>query len=280
MNYQLALLAQDMHNSVLPQAYSFFAKQLGIEIDFQIYNVAEQDFLPAVQEFRKTLHGFTVTMPYKVRMTALCDTLDASAQACGSVNTVLVKDGQLTGFNTDGWGMMKCLQLKGVSFAGKRVVMVGAGGVARSIAYQLSVSGAARVDVLNIYEQETAALTEKMGPLFFGHPLDSQTLRACAPQADLFINASVLGQVGFSDYDDLSFLDMLPKHAVVFDVNYSNPAAKLPIAAHAAGLPVYIGNTMSACQGVRAMQIWTGRAPSDEAAKALAQDIEAKWSAG
>ena len=280
MNYQLALLAQDMHNSVLPQAYSFFAKQLGIEIDFQICNVAEQDFLPAVQEFRKTLHGFTVTMPYKVRMTALCNTLDASAQACGSVNTVLVKDGQLTGFNTDGWGMMKCLQLKGVSFAGKRVVMVGAGGVARSIAYQLSVSGAARVDVLNIYEQETAALTEKMGPLFFGHPLDSQTLRACAPQADLFINASVLGQVGFSDYDDLSFLDMLPKHAVGFDVNYSNPAAKLPIAAHAAGLPVYIGNTMSACQGVRAMQIWTGRAPSDEAAKALAQDIEAKWSAG
>ena len=94
-----------------------------------------------------------------------CDELDISAEKCGSANTVLVKDGRLIGYNTDGWGMIKCLQLKGFDFKGKKVTLVGAGGVARSIAYHLLVSGVKEVDVLNLFENETEALVRKMGPL-------------------------------------------------------------------------------------------------------------------
>lgn len=274
MKYKLGLLAKDIHNSVLPRTYAFFGDDIGVEIDFTIFNIPEEQLQETVRKMRETLNGFTVTMPYKVKIMEHCDELDESAEKCGSANTVLVKDGKLIGYNTDGWGLMKSLGLKGIDFSGKRVALVGAGGVALSIAYNLLINGVEHVDVLNVFEDETRRLVDKMGERFTGFPLNSENLNRCAAKADVFINASVLGQVGYADYEDLGFLRRLPSDAVVFDVNYSNPNAKLPQTASKMGLRSYIGNTMSSCQGIRAMEIWTGTAPSDEAARELVAQIE------
>ena len=274
MKYKLGLLAKDMHHSVLPKTYDFFGRSIGVDVDFKLCNVPPEKLGETVAALKAELDGFTVTMPYKVKIMDYCDALDESAEKCGSANTILVRDGKLTGYNTDGWGMIKSLGLKGVDFHGKRVVMVGAGGVALSIAYNLSVNGVAGVEVLNLFEEETGRLVSKMGPLFTGHMLNPENLCAYAADADVFINASVLGQVGYDDYEDLGFLDRMKADAIVFDVNYSNPDARLPAAAAARGLRTYIGNTMSSCQGIRAMEIWTGTAPSDETARELVKLVE------
>lgn len=274
MTYRLALLAKDIHNSVLPKTYDFFGKCLGFDVDFEIFNVEPEELETTVKKMKRTLDGFTVTMPYKVKIIEYCDELDVSAEKCGSANTILVKDGRLIGYNTDGWGMIKCLQLKGHSFQKKKVTLVGAGGVARSIAYQLSINGVTGVDVLNVFENETEALVSKMGPLFTGHMLNTENLYAYAKDKDVFINASILGQVGYEDYADLDFLDELKRDALVFDVNYSNPDAKLPAAARAKGIRSYVGKAMSSCQGIRAMEIWTGQAPSDQDAMELVAEVE------
>lgn len=60
-----------------------------------------------VEKMKRTLDGFTVTMPYKVKILEYCDELDISAEKCRSANTILVKNGKLIGYNTDGWGMVK-----------------------------------------------------------------------------------------------------------------------------------------------------------------------------
>ena len=272
MKLKLALLAGDIHNSVLPHTYSYYGKCLGIEVDFQVCNISEDRFDKTIVDFKESLNGFTVTMPYKIKMMRYCDELDESARKCGSVNTVLVKEGKLTGYNTDGWGMVKFLQYKGFVFNGKNVTLIGAGGVARAIAYELSVNGAAHVDVLNVLEKETNVLVEKMGPLFTGHMLNTENLCKYAKGADVFINASILGQVGYEDYEDVSFLDMLKENALVFDVNYSNPDAKLPKAAAEKGFNSYVGRAMSSCQGIRAMEIWTGKKVCDEDVRKLLEE--------
>lgn len=274
MKYKLALLAKDIHNSVLPKTYHFFGDCLGIEVDFEIFNVLPEKVDKKVLEMKQSLDGFTVTMPYKVKILDYCDELDVSAEKCGSANTILVKDGKLIGYNTDGWGMIKCLQLKGVDFEGKKVTLVGAGGVARSIAYHLLVNGVKSVEVLNLFENETEALVQKMGPLFTGHMLNQENLVQYTKDSDVFINASILGQVGYDDYEDLGFLDGLNQDALVFDVNYSNPDAKLPRVAKEKGFRSYVGKAMSSCQGIRAMEIWTGRKPSDEDARKLVASVE------
>ncbi|MDO4548871.1 MAG: shikimate dehydrogenase, partial [Clostridia bacterium] len=274
MNYKLGLLAQDMHNSVLPAAYDCFCRSLGHEMSFKIYNVRAEQLAPTVNMFRDTLDGFTVTMPYKVRIMDFCDEMNESAEKCMSVNTVLVRNGKLIGYNTDGWGFIKSLQLNGADFAGKRAVLVGAGGVAMSIAYNLLINGVRKVDVLNLFPNETERLVSRMGKAFEGHMLTDEALSECAGKADAFINASVLGQVGFDDYADLDFLKKLPPDAVVFDVNYSNPDAKLLPAARALGLRAYSGRAMSSCQGIRAMEIWTGMRPSDETVSEFLRTLE------
>ncbi len=274
MNYKLALLARDIHNSVLPKTYHFFGACIGIEVGFEIYNIPPEKLDDKIAEMRESLNGFTVTMPYKVKILDYCDELDISAETCGSANTILVKDGRLIGYNTDGWGMIKCLQLKGFEFEGKRAVLVGAGGVARSIAYHLLVNGVKSVDVLNPFAHETEALVQKMGPLFTGHILNQENLVQFTKERDVFINASILGQVGYDDLENLDFLDGLKRDALVFDVNYSNSDAKLPRAAKEKGFQSYVGKAMSSCQGIRAMEIWTGKKPSDEDARRLVASVE------
>lgn len=272
---KFGLIAKDIHNSVLPRTFEVFSKDVGISSSFQIFNVPEERLAETVAFCRTGLDGFIVTMPYKRAILGYVDQMDVSAEQCGSSNCCLVEHGKLTAYNTDGWGFIKNMQLKGFNVSGKHVVMVGAGGVAMSLAYHLLVNNVACVDVFNVYEDELLRLCRKFGEEFKPHLMDADALRQTCRSADLFLNASVLGQVGYPEYEDTSFLNYLPKHAVVYDVNYSNPEARLPAAARKLELKTYVGCAMSACQGIRAMEIWTGKTPSDVCAAELVQELEA-----
>ena len=263
---RLALVARDIQNSVTPMAYQMYGESLGRPVEFQLRNVEPEDF-PAVLEYARThWDGFTVTMPYKKRMMDYADRLAPSAEACGSINTVLVRDGALEGHNTDGWGFVRHLALQGVDPAGKTVAMVGAGGVALSIAYQLTRQRA-QVRVLNILREEGEALCSRFGCSFA--MLSPEHLAAACRGADLFVNASVLGQIGYPDYESFDFLAALPPRAVVYDVNYSKGDSALLLHAKQRGLAAYNGSAMSICQGIRAMEIWTGVRPTDETARRI-----------
>lgn len=272
--YKLALLAKNMKHSVLPKAYGYIGAGIGYDIDFEICNVDEENLSDMVRELKKTRDGFTVTMPYKTKIIDYCDELDESAEKCGSANTILVKEDRLIGYNTDGWGLVNCLKLKGIGFKGKKIAMTGAGGVALSIAYNLLINDVESVTVVNKFPDETDRLVKRMGSKFTAYPLDPENLVKASEHADVYINASLLGQLGCDDYDDFSFLDVLKEDAVVYDVNYANPDAKLPKEARARGLRTYIGNTMSAFQGIRAMEIWTGQRLDDEKAVKMVELVE------
>ena len=271
--YKLGLIAKDIHNSVSPLIYETLMASVGEQSTYEIQNVPEDKLAEAVAYARKNWHGFNVTMPYKQAILPYMDVIDESAQKCGSTNTVLVKDGKLIAYNTDGFGLVKAMQRTGFDFIGKKVVMVGAGGVAFSIAYNLSVCGVAQVHVVNLFENQTANLCAKFGSRFIPHPLDYDELAECCTGADLFINASVIGQVGYDEFARFDFLDNLKPEAPVFDVNYSNPQAKLLPTARQEGHPAYIGSNMTACQAVRVMQIWAGKEPTEAAITTLIEKI-------
>lgn len=270
---KFGLIAKDIHNSVLPRTFSVFSNEVGVESSFEIFNVKESELSSTVEKCRSELDGFIITMPYKRLILSYADAVDRSAEQCGSSNCCLVSNGRLTAYNTDGWGFIKDLQMKGVSVRGKSITMVGAGGVAMSLAYNLKINGAARVDVFNVYEDELKRLTDKFGDPFVPHMLTYEGLKEAAGHSDLFLNASILGQVGYPEYENLDFLYALKADAVVYDVNYSKPDALLPTAARGLGLRTYVGKAMSACQGIRAMEIWTGKTPGDACAMRLVSEL-------
>lgn len=274
MFYHFGLIAKDIHNSATPTVYGAFSRDLGISSDFQILNILPEQLPETLEYARSHFCGFNVTMPYKQSVLSYMDTLDESAVKCGSANVVLVQDGKLIGYNTDGWGLIRALEDQGITLSGKRIVMLGAGGVACSIAYSLSTQKIARADVLNPAPERAQALCGRFGSNFAAHTFTEEQLRECCQGAGLFINASVVGQLGYPDFASLDFLDGLSGGGAVFDVNYSNPASKLVPAAAARGLAAFKGRRMTACQGIRAMEIWTGREPSKRAVDTLISQLE------
>ena len=272
--YRCGLIARDIHNSITPSVYEVYARDIVMEIDFSLFNIEPEQLKGQVDFCRAHLDGFNVTMPYKQKLLEFVDEADDSALKCGSTNTVLVREGRLIAYNTDGWGLMKALELFGVAIEGKRVVMLGAGGVALSIAYQLGLHGVKQVSVVNLFLDQAQSLCERFGQRFAPVPYTAEDLCRCCRDADLFINASVVGQVGYDDFVSLEFLKELRPGAAVYDVNYSNPDARLVPAARALGLPAWIGKPMNACQGVRAFEIWFGRTPSDHCVRELIDRLQ------
>lgn len=274
MTYHFGLIAKDIKNSVTPRTYEVFCEDLGFEDTFEIFNIPENQLEQTIEHARRTLHGFNVTMPYKQAALKYMDELDESAVKCGSTNTVLVRDGKLIAYNTDGWGLIRALHDRGVDIEGRRVVMLGAGGVACSIAYNLSVNGVKEVSVVNLFPEQTEALCSRFGERFHPYPLTYEVLEEQCKGADLFINASVMGQLGYDEFKSLKFLDNLAPGAAVFDVNYSNPDSLLVPTALSKGIPAWKGRCMSASQGIRAMEIWTGHQPSNASVERLIAELE------
>ena len=214
MDYKLGLVAKDIQNSVTPTVYSAFAADLGLEISFDIMNIPEDKLSDTLEYARQNLNGFNITMPYKQAALAYMDELDETAVQCGSTNTVLVQSGRLIAYNTDGWGLIRALKQRGVEVENADVVMLGAGGVGYSIAYNLMVNRVRSVKVVNIFLDQAEALCQKFGPVFTPHPLTYENLASCCENADLFINASVMGQIGYDEFTSFDFLKELNLDAV------------------------------------------------------------------
>ena len=266
MLFRLGLIARDLRASVTPLVYRAMAADVGVPISYEIRNVEPRDFSRSLARARTEFDGLVVTMPYKRAVLERADRLDESARACGSANVLRIKNKKITAYSTDGWGLVKYLSFEHIGVTGKRVVLLGAGGVAHSIAQQLKERGAAEIDVLDLLPREAESLCSRFGKRFTPYPLSGAQLAACCDGADLFLNATSLGQLGCGDFEDLRFLDSLPDGAAVVDLNYANPDARLIPAALARGLRAFDGKGVATCHALRAIEIWTGKTPSDEAA--------------
>lgn len=198
------------------------------------------------------LEGLSVTMPHKAAAAAAVDTCTADAAALRAVNSIRRAGDVLVGDNTDGGGYVDSLLAEGVDPAGRRCVILGAGGAARAVVRALAAAGAASVVVVNRNPgraAEAAALAGRVGEVG-----DHDATAG----ADLLVNATPLGMG-----DDASLPtdpDLLPDHAVVSDLVYHPLRTPLLAAAEARGLQTVGGLGMLVHQAARQVESWTGRA--------------------
>ena len=109
------------------------------------------------------IRGLSVTMPHKTAAAAACHRLSPVAERLGVVNTVTNMAGQLVGDSTDGPGFIDSLADQGWDVAGKRCLVLGAGGAARAVVLALAEQGAARVGVVARREDEALAVASLAG---------------------------------------------------------------------------------------------------------------------
>lgn len=220
------------------------------------------------------LNGFNVTVPYKEAIVRYLDCLSPEAKNLGAVNTVKKQGSRWIGYNTDVYGFMRSLRESGFQAKNKRVVILGAGGSARAVAFALAQAGIQNLTVMNRTVSRAKQVVKEMKrkfPKINGtvSELNSVQLKRNLSETDLLVNAT---QVGLKPSDPL----LVPKSVFpdkkiwVYDLIYKPQKTKLLKLASRLGHRTINGESMLLYQGAKAFEIWTGRmAPLREMKKAL-----------
>ena len=262
----VGIIGSPVSHSLSPAMHNAAFAALGLDWLYVPFPVCPEKLPGAVCGLEALgVAGFNVTIPHKVAILPLLDSISPEAELMGAVNTVVVKDGRLTGFNTDGAGLLAALSGKlGFSATGRSVLVLGAGGAARSAVAALSSAGAARVEVANRSLDKARELVSLLNERLPGTAFSADSLRRLADPCylesfDLIVNTTSVGMAGDS-FADLRLARLKPG-LVVYDMVYAPPVTPLLAEAAACGVPAANGLAMLVSQGEAAFAIWTGVSP-------------------
>lgn len=220
--------------------------------------------------------GANVTLPYKEKVLAYLDEVTEEVELTGAVNTILVKENRLIGYNTDGKGFVAFLRKgAGIDPRGKRVVIIGAGGAGRAVSIQLAKEGMERIALFDIVfdkAQDLASHIEKYISKVKATALREEGLEKEIRGADILINATPVG----IKPDDPPPIDpkLLHPNLLVYDLIYNPPKTRLLSEAEEIGAKTLNGMGMLLYQGALAFTIWTGKeAPIEVMARALEEEL-------
>ncbi|MDE2688104.1 MAG: shikimate dehydrogenase [Chloroflexota bacterium] len=213
--------------------------------------------------------GANVTIPHKESVIALLDEIDPLAQSIGAVNTIVKRGGRLVGHNTDAPGFMRALKEDGgIEPAGKRALILGAGGAARAAAFALCREGVSSITIANRNVSRAEALAESLhndAVSVLAAVLDDTTLEPVALESDLIVNCTSVGmRHGESEGQTPLSGGIIPHEAVVMDMVYNPQNTPFLAGARNAGATALGGLPMLIYQGATAFEMWTGnKAPID-----------------
>ncbi len=262
----LGIIGSPVAHSLSPQMQNTTFAALGVDYIYVPFHVLPEDLATAVAGLRTlSVVGFNVTIPHKTAIVSLLDDLSPEADLIGAVNTVKCEERRLVGFNTDGSGFLRSLsedlacEPQGIS-----VLLIGAGGAARSALVALAGAGAAAITVVNRTMEKGAVLVNRFQPFFPATFIKSTGLNAFEQPAfmggfDLLVNTTSVG-MNMTSFPKFNPSSMKPS-AVVYDMVYAPLETPLMLAARQQGLRTANGLGMLAAQGDEAFFIWTGRKP-------------------
>ena len=267
-----AVIGDPVEHSLSPVMHNAAFQKLGLNLVYVAFNVTRNELKEAVAGARSLgLRGLNVTMPHKKAVMRYLDETDSTAEAIGAVNTILNNQGKLVGYNTDGKGAMIALKKNGIYPEEKKMLLLGAGGAAKAIAFQ-AAQEVEELVILNRTSEKATKLAEllrkKFGKKVKGGALSAEVLKEEMKTADILVNATPVGM-----HPDVNLspvpLDLLRRDLCVMDIIYNPLETKLVKDAKAVGAKVVLGLEMLLYQGAVSFEIWTNcSAPVDVMKKA------------
>ena len=262
----LGVIGDPIAHSLSPLIHQTIYDTEGIDAAYVPVKVSRgglPEYLRAAETF--DVKGFNATMPHKQDILPLLKELDPEAKHFGSANTLRKIEGGYKGYTTDGPGLKRALEEEGIFFEGRRILVLGAGGVTPTVTVTAALAGADAMTILNRTPnkaKETAELTHRLGGLL--PEFSAMNGAPTAEQAkgfDLVINTTPLGMAGFDDFTDFDFLDALAPGAAVVDLIYHPFVTTLLDQAAQQGLKAVNGLGMLAWQAFFSHEIWFGSLP-------------------
>jgi shikimate dehydrogenase len=262
------LLGNPVDHSLSPAIHNAAFQKLGLNfvyLAFRVENIGEA--IRGIRALGNT-RGFSVTIPHKVSVLPYLDEVEGTARDIGSVNTIVIENGKLTGYNTDASGALQALRDAGVALRGQRVVMLGSGGAARAISFALGRdAGIASLSLLGIDEKERRALARdlqaKTAIEVLEHAITDETLKGAIEHSQVLLHCTPIGMQPRVDETCVPAA-LLKSHLAVMDIVYNPVETRLLREAKAAGCRTIRGLAMFLNQAVKQFELWTGQpAPAD-----------------
>jgi shikimate dehydrogenase len=233
-------------HSKSPVIFNTIFRRLGVDAVYG--RIAAADAGEAVFLFKELgLTGMNVTAPFKKSIMKHLDIIDDAASKIGGVNTVVLENGSLNGYNTDHQGVTETLKNHGINIEDKRFVVLGAGGAGRAAVYGLTKEKGTVTVVNRTYEKAV-----KIADHFICKAEKVDALRSLLKNTDVLIST-------LSAAIDIIPADWLPQGLVVFDANYKN--SPLADKANAKGNTVIKGEEWLLNQAIPAYELFLGSGP-------------------
>jgi shikimate dehydrogenase (EC 1.1.1.25) len=246
----------DMHNAAF--------RELGMKCTYHAFRISPENLKDALLGAKAMgFGGVNLTVPLKQEALKIVDA-DPLAEGIGAVNTVDFKD-RMVGYNTDGLGAKRSLEEKGVKIKGSNVLIVGAGGASRAIAFQFAKDGA-DITIANRTEEKAIELAAGVSAVGSARGCGLENMKQLIADSDILINCTTLGMHPKTEGTIATSEDMHPD-LTVFDIVYNPLETTLLKEAKKAGAKAVTGEMMLVYQGAEAFKIWTGVEPPIEVMK-------------
>ncbi|MCD5409771.1 MAG: shikimate dehydrogenase [Methanocellales archaeon] len=255
------IIGNPVEHSLSPLMHNSAFRKLNMDCTYHAFRVDPQDVHGAVLGAKSLgFGGLNVTIPLKEKVLEIVDA-DPIAKEIGAVNTVDFKSG-ITGHNSDGIGAKRALEACGISITGKNILLIGAGGAARAIAFQFAHEGAALV-LANRTASRAIKLAQDVRSVGDAIGTGLEDLPKLIDKAEILINSTSIGMHPDTN-KTLVTADQMRPDLVVFDIVYNPVKTRLLREAKKAGALAIDGVNMLVHQGAESFRIWTGvEAPID-----------------
>ncbi len=270
----VGLIGYPLGHSISPVFQQAAFDKLGINVRYELWETPPEKLKEVVKSIlADDKIGSNVTVPYKEEVIPFLDELDEVASDIGAVNTIVKKNGRLVGYNTDAVGFLRAIKSEGkFDPKGKKVTMIGAGGVARAIGFILVKSGIASLKIFDIDRPRAEKLASELG--FSGVSIlksnEGSEYEEAVYGADLLINCTPLGMKHSAGENKSPVPEaLISRDSLVYDVVYNPLKTPLLQIAEKVGARTLGGLYMLVYQGVAAFELWTEqKAPLDIMMKA------------
>jgi shikimate dehydrogenase len=270
-----AVFGHPISHSLSPQIHQAFGRQFGIAIEYRAIDATAEDFAAAVHRFfADGGRGANVTLPHKASAFALADDTSVAASRAGTANVLTrLLDGRLSAHNTDGDGMVRDItERHAADLRGHNALLLGAGGAARGVAWNLLDAGVETLTIVNRSPASADALADAIGEPARAHTRYWEDLDSIGSY-DLIIHATSAGVLGSALKLPLS---LVGSRAFCYDLSYGTAAGVFLAWAHAAGaLHAHDGLGMLVETAADAFELWHGKRPdTDPVYASLRQQLQ------
>ena len=263
----VCILGDPIAHSLSPVMQNAALQEAAIDAVYVPFHVTAVDLEASLDGLRRmNIIGGNLTIPHKEAAMPFVDRLDDDARVIGSINTIVNRNGELIGYNTDGSGLLQALY-EDLDFdvKGKKVLLLGSGGACRAAVVALGRAGADWVGIANRTEDRAAKLLSGvaktlLGTTFAHYHLDEGLAERLPHQVDLLINTTSVGMT--QDAFAFPVENYVRPGGGVYDMVYGREETPLVRKALLSGLHAADGLGMLAAQGELAFNLWFGQKPT------------------